>query len=132
MCSSRQAQTRPYNKKCFNCGKTRHFLHDCQLPPTEETKKKCAEKAEKAKTVNNKSLVNSIQVVNSAESLSIKPSVFIENISDNVLMTEQSFKQFLNAYNVSHKNKETKHCIDILDSGTSIHMTLYLFCLQNI
>ena len=83
-----KAQTRPYDKKCFNCSKTGHFLHDCQLPPTEETKKKCAEKAEKAKTANNKSLANSIQVVNLAESLSIKPSVFIKNISDNILITD--------------------------------------------
>ena len=132
MYSNRQVQTRLYNKKHFNCNKTRHFLCDCQSPLTKETKKKCAEKAEKAKTANNKSLANSIQVLNSAESSSIKPSVFIENISNNILMTNQSFEQFLNVYNMSHKNKETKHCINILDLSTLIHMTSYLFCLQNI
>ena len=88
VCGSRQAQTRPYNKKCFNCSKTRHFLHDCQLPPTNETKKKHAKKTEKVKTVNNELSVNNIQVINSVESLNIEPSVFIKNISDNILMTD--------------------------------------------
>ena len=120
-----------YDKtKCFNCDKIEHYSHDCQSLWIEETKKHQADRM----TKDDKDKVNvatSSNVTTNVVNM-MSPSTFITSIEDDYSMSDQSFSNFLATYNVRNQNNHVKHCVDILDFDASLHITSYLFRLDDI
>ena len=120
-----------YNKiKCYNCDKINHYSHDCRFLWIEEIKKHQADHVTKG----DKDKVNIATPSNVTTNVAnmMRPSTFITLINNDYQMSEQSFEEFLLTYNVHNQNNHVKHYVDILDFDTSLHMTSYLFRLDNI
>ena len=133
--------------KYYNCSKSEHFSCDCQKSLTQLTLDAQAKKSNP--------LANTAEVTDVKSALVVTiacTSAYIEQVPEvemtEILASQQAnvltdtnknnpFTNWVCYNNISDKNnvlinKFISNTIDIIDSGATIHATLYYFCLTNV